>query len=76
MLGRMDIKTGDFENIDDAENEANSAIATLGEDLMSLEKLGEELDKVEKIIDTFWEDAEVNFEEYVEGEAKYRDESN
>ena len=72
----MDIKTGDFENIDDVENEANSAIATLTEDLMSLEKLEEELDKVVERINTFWEDAEVNFEEYVEGEAKYRDELN
>jgi hypothetical protein len=76
LLGRMGIKTGDFENIDDAENEANSAIATLGEELMSLEKLEEELNKVEERINTFWEDAEVNFDEFVKGEAEWRDESN
>lgn len=76
LLGRSDIQTGDFEDIDDAEKEANSTVATLVEDLESLQMIEEELNKVDQRIDTFWEDAEVNFEEYVKGESEYRDESN
>lgn len=73
LLGRMDIQVGDFENVNYAENESKVAIANLQEHLGELLELEKSLDKVENLINTFWEDSEVNFEEYVKGESEVRD---
>ena len=73
LLKAFNIEVGDFENVKYAEEESKTAIASLEENLKELEKLENSLDKVQKRIDTFWEDAEVNFEEYVENESKWRD---
>ena len=70
LLGRIDIEVGDFENVKYAEDESKVSIANLQEHLSELLKLEKSLDKVENLISTFWEDSEVNFEEYVKGESE------
>jgi hypothetical protein len=73
LLKSFEIEVGDFENVKSAEDESKVAIASLEENLKELQNLEKDLDEVQKRIDTFWEDAEVNFEEYVENESKWRD---
>ena len=72
LLKAFNIEVGDFENVKYAEEESKTAIASLEENLTELKKLENSLDKVQERIDSFWEDSEVNFEEYVENESKWR----
>jgi hypothetical protein len=73
LLKSFEIEVGDFENVKSAEDESKVAISSLEENIKELQNLEKDLDEVQKRIDTFWEDAEVNFEEYVENESKWRD---
>ncbi len=73
LLKAFEIEVGDFENVKYAEDESKVAIASLEENLKELQNLEKDLDMVQERIDTFWKDAEVNFEEHVENESKWRD---
>jgi hypothetical protein len=73
LLGRMDIEVGDFENVKYAEDESKVAIASLQNRLEELINLEKSLDKVENLIRSFWEDAQVNFEEYVKEESENKE---
>jgi hypothetical protein len=73
LLGRMDIEVGDFENVKYAEDESKVAIASLQNRLEELVNLERSLDKVENLISSFWEDAQVNFEEYVKEESENKE---
>jgi hypothetical protein len=73
LLGRMDIEVGDFENVKYAEDESKVAIASLQNRLEELVNLEKSLDKVENLISSFWEDAQVNFEEYVKEESENKE---
>jgi hypothetical protein len=69
----MDIQVGDFENVKYAEDESKVAIASLQNRLEELVNLEKSLDKVENLISSFWEDAQVNFEEYVKEESENKE---
>lgn len=72
ILKRLKMNPGNFENINNAENEARSVIESLKEDLQKLEKLENNLKSVGDSITDFWKNSEVNFEEYIKSDLENR----
>lgn len=72
LLKSFEIEVGDFQNINDAEEESKSVISNLEEHLTKLQDVEKELNQVGERIKSFWKDAEVNFNDYVQSENEWR----